>query len=135
MLKFKLIMLTIALTISSFSVISANNFENKDAKIDGKWKMSVDVNGQTISATAVFKQSEKTFTGKLSTSMGDGTISNGKIKGNAITADVSVDAQGQLIYLALSGKIENEKMSGTMVTSDGMTINFTAAKEKEEKKK
>ncbi len=131
MSKIKVLTLALAIIISSFTVISAT----EGLKIDGKWKMNVDVNGQSIPATAVFKQSEKTFTGELSTALGNGKISNGKIDGSSISADVSVDAQGQMIDLALTGKVDKDKMSGTMITSDGMTVNFTAEKVKEEKKK
>jgi hypothetical protein len=147
MKKITILFATILLSIASTITVSANlSFSNDvfanvevsgvdDVNITGDWKMEADANGQSVPITLKLTQTKETFSGTLSTPFGDGTIENGKITGVNLTALVKLDFQGQPLELNMSGKIDKDKMTGTMEGEAVPLVTFTAEKTKKEKTK
>ena len=94
----------------------------------GKWEMIAEVNGQQFPITMELTQTDAALTGSLSSQMGGGVIETGKVSGNMFTATAKVDVQGQSHSLQLEGKIEGNKMTGTMSAPGLPPISFTATK-------
>lgn len=101
-----------------------------EVDVSGKWKMSADAGGQLIQIDLDLKQTNSDFNGTVSSMLGGGTIENGKVSGNNFTADAKVDVQGQSLVLKMEGKVEGDKMTGTLSGPGIPLIPFTATREK-----
>jgi dipeptidyl aminopeptidase/acylaminoacyl peptidase len=100
----------------------------KSADINGKWKLMVDAGGQTIELSLDMKQTGDSFTGTISSAMGNGTIESGKVAGNTLKALAKVSFQGQTLDLPMTATIDGNKMSGTLDSQFG-PLPFNATKE------
>lgn len=101
-----------------------------EVDVSGKWKMSADAGGQLIQIDLDLKQTDSDFNGTVNSMLGGGTIENGKVSGNNFTADAKVDVQGQSLVLKMEGKVEGDKMTGTLSGPGIPLIPFTARREK-----
>jgi dienelactone hydrolase len=101
-----------------------------EADVSGKWKMLADAGGQMIQIDLDLKQNEADFDGKMNSILGGGTVENGKVSGTNFTADAKLEVQGQAMVLKMEGKVEGEKMTGTLSGPGLSAITFTATKEK-----
>ena len=100
------------------------------ANISGKWSMTVDAGGQTVDISLDLKQEGADFTGSTSSHLGDGTVEKGKVSGTNVKAIVKSDVQGQMMEIQLDGKVDGDKMTGTLVVPGLGTMPFTAVKPK-----
>ncbi len=101
-----------------------------EVDVSGKWKLLADAGGRVIQIDMDLKQKESDFDGKMSSTVGDGTIENGKVSGNDFTGTLKANINGQLMTLKMEGKIDGDKMTGTL-SGDGLPpISFTATREK-----
>jgi dipeptidyl aminopeptidase/acylaminoacyl peptidase len=98
--------------------------------ITGKWKTVVDAGGQMIEVEMNFTQKGAEFTGTLSSMIGGGTFSDGKVSGKNVSGKVIVEVQGQQIELMLESLVESDKMIGTLTGAGVGSIPFTATKAK-----
>ncbi|MDQ3713207.1 MAG: S9 family peptidase [Acidobacteriota bacterium] len=98
--------------------------------LGGKWNMSADANGQIIPVVLDLKQDGATLSGSLSSAMGGGTLTEGKVSGKMVMGTFKVEIQGQAMELKMEGTIDGEKMTGTLSGSGLPLITFTAAKKK-----
>ena len=104
--------------------------QKSNAEIAGKWTMTAEVQGQEFALTLDLKQNGSTFTGTIKTPYGNGTIDNGKLSGNELSAKVNITAAGQDLALDMRGKVTDEVMTGTL-DGDGIpNVNFFATKTK-----
>lgn len=101
-----------------------------NADVAGKWTISVDAGGQVIDLAVEFKQTGADFIGSMSSGVGNGTFEKGKVAGSTITAVLQADVHGQPSTIAVDGKIEGDKMSGTMNVPGIGVVSFTAVKNK-----
>ncbi len=100
------------------------------ANIGGKWNMAANAGGQEIDIALDLKQDGANVGGTLSSMLGGGKIEKGIVSGNNFTGTASVEVQGQVLSLQIEGKIEGEKMTGTMSGPGLPPISFTATKNK-----
>ncbi|MCD9189587.1 MAG: S9 family peptidase [Pyrinomonadaceae bacterium] len=98
--------------------------------VSGKWNMSADAGGQMIEIAIDLKQDGAKFTGTLSSMLGGGTIEQGVIGGSNFTGVAIVDVQGQQMQLKMQGKMEGEKMVGTLTGPGIPEVSFTATRVK-----
>jgi uncharacterized protein YxeA len=77
------------------------------ADITGNWKASMDMGGQAMERTFVFKQDGAKLTGETTSSMmGKSTITDGKVEGDTVTFTITGNMQGQgEMKLTYKGKI------------------------------
>jgi hypothetical protein len=76
------------------------------ADITGTWKATLDMGGQPMERTFVFKQDGAKLTGETTSSMmGKSTIADGKVEGDAVTFSITGNMQGQDMKLTYKGKI------------------------------
>ena len=76
------------------------------ADITGNWKATLDMGGQSMERTFVFKQDGAKLSGETTSSMmGKSAITDGKVEGDAVTFTITADMQGQQMKLTYKGKI------------------------------
>ncbi len=98
--------------------------------VTGKWNMIAEGDGQSMPVMIELKQDGETITGTFSSHIGNGTVPSGNISGNTITAIAIIEVQGQKVELKLKGKINGDKMSGSLSGAMLPRITFTATKAK-----
>jgi hypothetical protein len=121
------------LTIDPKTVMMAKKADMNAAptvNLGGKWNMTADAGGQTIPITLDLKQDGATLSGSMSSAVGGGTLTDGKVSGNMATGIFKVEVQGQAMELKLEGTMEGDKMTGTLSGVGLPPITFTATKEK-----
>jgi hypothetical protein len=95
------------------------------------WIGSVDLaNGQHGDPVFVLKQVDGKLTGTYTGPFGEQKVT-GAVDGDSITLQVSASAEGGSVTLSYKGKIESEKLSGTMtrnINRDGTPGKWTAVK-------
>ncbi len=76
------------------------------ADISGNWKATLDMGGQPMERTFVFKQDGTKLTGETTSSMlGKSTITDGKVEGDTVTFTITASQGGQDMKLTYKGKI------------------------------
>lgn len=110
---------------SSIDVLKTDNVD-----LAGKWNLTVQVPGQQLDAALELTQEEKTFSGTMSSMMGNGKIINGTIKEKEFTAILQANVQGQDMEIQMSGSVDGDKMSGNFLVPNMDAIPFTGAKAK-----
>lgn len=100
------------------------------SNVTGKWNMIATGQGQSMPVTIELKQDGENITGTFSSHVGNGTVPSGKVVGNTITALARMEVQGQLVELRLKGKIDGDKMSGSLSGAGLPPISFTSTRAK-----
>lgn len=82
-------------------------FTASAADITGNWKATLDMGGQSMERTFVFKQDGAKLTGETTSSMmGKSTITDGKVDGDTVTFTITANPGGQGdMKLTYKGKI------------------------------
>jgi len=103
------------------------------AKVDGKWNLIVDFQGQQVPVTLTLKQDGSKASGSIDSAMLKGDIADAKISGNKITAIAKSQIQGQSVDLNISGTIDGDSMKGTVTIPmpGAPPFSFTGTKAKE----
>lgn len=105
-----------------------------DLNVTGKWNLTVTAQGQTIPVTLELTQKEMNVNGSFTSHIGNGTITDGKVSGDQLTAIANLVAQNQEVTLKLKSKIKDDEMDGTL-TADGLPpLPFTGTKVKKKEK-
>jgi dienelactone hydrolase len=121
------------LTVDPKSVVMAKKVDANAAptvNLGGKWNMTANASGQILPITLNLKQDGANLTGTLSSAMGGGILSDGKVSGNMAMGTFKVEVHGQAMELKLEGTTEGDKMTGTLSGVGLPPISFTATKEK-----
>lgn len=103
-----------------------------DVDLNGKWNLTVSLPNQALTVTLDLTQSDQTFTGKMTSAMGDGNVSNGTIKENEFSAVVQATIQGQPMDIQMNGKYEADKITGTLSIPNAEAFPFEGTKVKAE---
>jgi hypothetical protein len=112
-----------------FSVgISARTVD--DANLGGKWNMVVIVGEQYYDLAMEIEQTDSDFKGSVNSVIGSGTLESGKVTGNTFKGQLKGNFGGQDMVIDIDGKMEDEKLSGTMSAPGLPAINFTATRVK-----
>jgi imidazolonepropionase-like amidohydrolase len=80
----------------------------------GTWKLSIVSPMGTREATATLSQDGENVTGSINMGMGSATINSGRLTGNELSLEITMDFGGRSVPGKLSGKIEGANLSGTM---------------------
>lgn len=98
--------------------------------ITGKWTMLAQTGGQQIVVALEFKQTGGDFSGTLMSELGAGTIEKGRISGKNLTGIMRAEMGGQSMEIQITGMLEGDQMTGTLIGAGLPPINFTASKTK-----
>jgi zinc protease len=95
-----------------------NEYEMKaDAapeNVGGTWSLELDFQGQPVPITLSLDQNGEGVTGKLTTMLGDGEITEGSVSGNRVSAKAVTEIQGQSVDFVIGGVVDGDSISGTI---------------------
>jgi imidazolonepropionase-like amidohydrolase len=80
----------------------------------GTWKLSIVSPMGTREATAVLSQDGENITGSINMGMGSATINSGKLAGNDLSLEITMDFGGRSVPGKLTARIEGNNLTGTM---------------------
>jgi hypothetical protein len=110
------------------------HFEFKEARpgeggkptvnVTGKWEMTLEEMG--MKTTVEFTQDEAGLSGRMTLPFGVFDFTDGVVSGNALSFEVTLSAGGQDIDLFVSGSVEGERMTGSVVQGGAGSTEFTA---------
>jgi hypothetical protein len=100
------------------------------ADISGTWKGSAETPNGTIERTFVFKVDGTTLTGKTTSQMmGESEIKNGKVEGDNVTFNITINFGGNEMTLTYKGKVSGETIKFTVEIPGGdQTIVYNVKK-------
>ncbi len=98
--------------------------------VSGKWTLLADAGGQLLEIVFDAKQDKAALAGSLSSMMGGGNVSTGKVSGNSFTAEASVDLGGQTVPITIEGKVDGDKMTGSISGQGIPPISFSGTRKK-----
>jgi hypothetical protein len=84
------------------------------ADVTGTWIMAVETGAGSGSPTFTLKQSGDALTGTYKGQLGEAPVT-GTVKGDDVTIEYKIDAQGQTLSVKYSGKVDGNSMSGKVV--------------------
>lgn len=112
-----------------------NSYETSDndtpADASGKWKLSLDFQGQQVPVSLELDQAGDKLTGTLETILGSGTITDGTISGRKVAAAAITEIQGQSVDFIINATVDEDKIAGSIsaaVIPDALS--FTGVREK-----
>jgi imidazolonepropionase-like amidohydrolase len=100
----------------------------KVLQVAGTWNITIEAPGQELAITLVLTQQADKITGQMQSPMlGNSDIKNGLVTTTGLSFDATVNFGGQSIDLSVSGKIEGNKISGSVSTPMG-AVPFSGTK-------
>ena len=84
------------------------------ADVTGTWIMAVETGAGSGSPTFVLVQKGEDLTGNYKGQLGEAQVT-GTVKGDDVTIEYKVDAQGQTLSVKYTGKVDGNSMSGKVV--------------------
>lgn len=93
--------------------------------VNGKWSVAVDAGGQVIYITLDLKQDGGGLLGTMSSEMGGGSVTDGKVSGDKLKANVNANIQGQPMSIEMNATVEGQKIAGTLLVPGIGTVPFT----------
>lgn len=85
--------------------------------VAGEWQLSLSFMGQDVTVSLTLEQAVNIVNGNLSTMLGEGTISNGKVNGNKLNATAVTELQGQELELMIAATASDDKIEGTITSA------------------
>lgn len=107
--------------------------ENEEtADLNGKWNLMLDFQGQQVPVSLNLQQDGEKVLGILKSMLGEGEISDGKVKGSKFSAIARTEMQGQTLELSLSGFVTDNSMKGSInAPMIPVPVEFTGEKSSE----
>lgn len=93
----------------------------------GTWALSLQTPAAEVSSTLTLREDGETLSGEVSTPFGSARISGGKVSGNELQLNYSLNVQGQDLTVSAKGRIEGTSIQGTMEAM-GQTFSFNGTK-------
>lgn len=104
----KLLLLTLAASMAAFS-----------AGVAGNWKATAETPNGTIERTFTFKVDGAKLTGEsVSSFTGKAEIKDGKVDGDSMSFNITINLQGNEIKVAYKGKVDGDSISLTSSFGD-----------------
>jgi hypothetical protein len=98
-----------------------------DANVTGKWTMTVTTQAGTGSPTFDLKQEGSNVTGTYKGQLGEAPVT-GSVKGDDLTLNIKISAQGQELAVTYTGKVDGNSVSGKVSLGELGEGTFTGKK-------
>ena len=110
---------TVALTVAQLAFA---------ADVTGTWSMTVESQAGTGTPTFTLTQKGEAVTGQYKGQLGEAPVT-GTVKGNAVTLEYTIEAQGQQLHVTYTGTVDGKAMSGKVVLGEFGEGTFKGAKQ------
>src|SRR5882724_4145591 len=87
--------------------------------LQGDWEITIAAPTGPLPVTGVINQNGQTFSGTLKTTFGPAEIKSGKLDGNDFSLSLSVAGEGRPFPATLTGKLDGDKLKGTVTSPQG----------------
>ena len=87
--------------------------------LQGEWEISIASPTGPLPVTGTINQSGQTFSGTLKTTFGPAEIKSGKLDGSDFTLSLTVAGENRPFNATLTGKLDGDKMKGTVAAPQG----------------
>jgi dipeptidyl aminopeptidase/acylaminoacyl peptidase len=99
--------------------------------VSGKWVLAVDAGGQIIEVVLELKQSAAgLLSGSMNSPVSTAIVEKGSVKGTDLSVTLKGDVQGQHSEIQVDGKIDGDKISGTVTVPGLGSFPFTGSRSK-----
>ena len=85
-----------------------------DSPLLTSWNVVFSAPGQDYPGTLKLEKSADAYKGSITTELGESPLTNIKVDGASFTANITVNAQGQMLDGTISGKAADGKISGNL---------------------
>ena len=100
---------------------------NSVASVGGSYNITIEIPGQPATGTLSLVQQDTVLTGELQTQFGATPIKDGKVSADGFSFATTVEFGGQTFELNITGRVEGDKISGTVSSPQG-AIPFSGTK-------
>ena len=115
------------LAASAAAVFLTTSAIAADANVAGEWDFTVESPAGTGTPHFSLKQEGATLSGTYKGALGEAPVT-GSVKGNAVTIQFRVDAQGMEMDVIYKGTVDGASISGTVTLGDFGEGKFTGKK-------
>jgi hypothetical protein len=115
------------LAASAAAVFLTTSAIAADANVAGEWDFTVESPAGTGTPHFSLKQQGTAVSGTYKGALGEAPVT-GSVKGNAVTIQFRVDAQGMEMDVIYKGTVDGAAMSGTVTLGDFGEGKFTGKK-------
>lgn len=115
------------LAASAAAVMLATPVLAADANVTGEWELTVESQMGTSNPHFVLKQDGTKVSGTYKGMLGEAPVT-GTVKGNEVTLNLQVNAQGTDLAITYSGTVDGATMQGTVKLGDLGEGKFTGKK-------
>lgn len=115
------------LAASAAAVMLATPVLAADANVAGEWELTVESQMGTSNPHFILKQDGTEVSGTYKGMLGEAPVT-GSVKGNEVTLNLQVNAQGMDLAITYSGTVEGATMQGTVKLGDLGEGKFTGKK-------
>ncbi len=98
------------------------------ADVSGTWTASFDTQVGQQSYTYTFKVVGEKLTGTAKSNLGEGTITDGTVKGDDIAFTENLNYQGMMLQIPYKGKISGDEIKFTRTVAEGFDPESFVAK-------
>jgi hypothetical protein len=109
-------LMSLALTLAIIVAVPVFGQQEETADVSGSWSIAFDGPQGMVRMETMFAQEDTEITGTVSGPMGSGVELAGKIEGNSVAFEFSIEMAETSIRLIFTGKVSKDEESG------GMTI-------------
>lgn len=107
-----------------------DNSGGEIADVAGNWTLSIEAMGQELQINLNLDQDGEKISGKVSSMMGEGEISDGKVNGNKVSAIAKFEISGQKAEIGIKGTVDGDSIEGTMAYDKiPMPLEFKGSRE------
>jgi opacity protein-like surface antigen len=115
------------LAVSAAAVMLATSAIAADANVAGEWELTVESQMGTSNPHFSLKQDGAKVSGTYKGMLGEAPVT-GVVKGNEVTLNLQVNAQGMDLEITYSGTVDGATMQGTVKLGDMGEGKFTGKK-------
>ena len=115
------------LLAASATVMFISSAFAADANVSGEWELTVESQMGTSNPHFSLKQDGAKVTGTYKGMLGEAPVT-GSVKGNEVTLNLQVSAQGMDLEVTYSGTVDGASMQGTVKLGDMGEGKFTGKK-------
>ncbi|MBI4658879.1 MAG: hypothetical protein HY735_08550 [Verrucomicrobia bacterium] len=113
------------------TLFSAEADKAASLNVSGLWKWSVTTqDGQSFDSSVALKQEAEKLTGTYKGRLGESAIEDGKFSGSTVSFKVTRKRDDQTFTIKYEGKVEGDRIKGSVVIGDGdRTFEWNAKRE------